>query len=174
MNKTNTTNITKVLETINSNLSSNNSNGTNESIPFDLSLLTLSNPVFGNFMFWTAILALKMLLMAILTAIQRSKHKIFANPEDAEIMKVEVVFNNPDVERVRRAHRNDLENILPYFTIGLLYITIDPNPTLATILFRIATISRILHTFVYAIYPVRQPIRLICFLVQSSIAIFMG
>lgn len=78
-----------------------------------------------------------------------------------------------NVERVRRAHRNDLENILPYLMSSFLYVLTEPNFYLATILFRIATIARILHTVVYAIYPVRQPARAISYLIHMGINLFM-
>lgn len=68
------------------------------------------------------------------------------NPEDAspgaELKKDE------DVERVRRAHLNDLENI-PAFLIGaLMYVMSEPNVTVALWLIRVAVIARILHTIV--------------------------
>ena len=44
---------------------------------------------------------------------------------------------NEDVERVRRAHLNDLENILPFFCLGLLYIFTNPAPSTAVLVFRL-------------------------------------
>jgi hypothetical protein len=39
----------------------------------------------------------------------------FANPEDASGVKGgKVMIGDPDVERVRRAHLNDIENIIPF------------------------------------------------------------
>ena len=78
-----------------------------------------------------------------------------------------------NVERVRRAHLNDLENILPYLMSSFLYVLTEPNFYLATILFRVATISRMLHTLVYAIYPIRQPARAIVYLIHMGINLFM-
>lgn len=77
------------------------------------------------------------------------------------------------VERVRRAHLNDMENILPYLMAGFLYVLTEPNFYAATILFRVATIARILHTVVYAIYPIRQPARGISYGVHAFIMTYM-
>lgn len=41
-----------------------------------LELLTLTNPVFKSYTFWTGVLVIKMLAMALLTAIQRFKTKV--------------------------------------------------------------------------------------------------
>lgn len=77
------------------------------------------------------------------------------------------------VERIRRAHLNDLENIVPFMIVALLYVLCNPNPMLAQMLIRIVAIVRIAHTVVYAIYPVRQPARAICFSIPFAITAFM-
>ncbi|XP_011214611.2 microsomal glutathione S-transferase 1 isoform X1 [Bactrocera dorsalis] len=153
---------------------------------FTRNYLTLDNPVFCCFLFWASVLVIKMLLMSLLTALQRFRNKIldlfpqsclrkvFPNQEDLFFKDIEVQFNDPHVERVRRAHRNDMENILPYFTMALLYICTNPNPTVACILFRVVAIARILHTLVYAFYPVPQPSRIIAFGVAFAITIYMA
>nr|XP_033806647.1 microsomal glutathione S-transferase 1 isoform X1 [Geotrypetes seraphini] len=87
----------------------------------------------------------------------------FANPEDAvhnikdESVKKFVRFDD-DVERVRRCHHNDLENIVPFVGIGLLYALSSPDLFMALIHFRIFTASRIYHTISYLI-PLPQPNR---------------
>lgn len=73
-----------------------------------------------------------------------------------------------------RAHQNDMENILPYLSVGLFYVLTNPNPTVAKILFRVATLARFAHTFVYAIYVIPQPARGICFFIQYTITIYMA
>ncbi|XP_075154509.1 microsomal glutathione S-transferase 1 isoform X3 [Haematobia irritans] len=105
---------------------------------------------------------------------QRFLRKVFPNQEDLFFKNIEVQFNDPHVERVRRAHRNDMENILPYFTMALAYICTNPNPTLACNLFRVAAVARILHTLVYAFYPVPQPSRVIAFATMFVITMYMA
>ncbi|XP_055844714.1 microsomal glutathione S-transferase 1-like isoform X1 [Episyrphus balteatus] len=138
-------------------------------------LLTLSNPVFGSYIYWSSILVIKMLLMSLLTALQRFRFKVFISPEDEAFTRKELVQpNDPHVDRVRRAHRNDMENILPFLTMGLLFVCVDPSPTLAMWLFRIVAAARILHTLVYAFRPVPQPTRAIMFFIAFLITMFMA
>ena len=85
-----------------------------------------------------------------------------------------VKFDDPDVERVRRAHLNDLENIPAFWILGALYVTTGPSAALATNLFRAFTAGRILHTFVYAVKPLPQPARGIAFGIPFLISIYMG
>ena len=80
---------------------------------------------------------------------------------------------NEDVERIRRAHLNDMENILPYIMVAFLYVLANPSYTTASILFRVASTARILHTIVYAIYPVRQPARGLMFFIHYFIMMYM-
>ncbi|XP_037034058.1 microsomal glutathione S-transferase 1-like isoform X2 [Bradysia coprophila] len=138
-------------------------------------LIDRSNSVFCSFIVCSAILVLKMLVMSTLTSIQRFRTQTFSAPEDVVFSEgAEVNFNNENINRVRRAHRNDMENILPYLTIGLLYVLTDPLPWLAKSCFLIATIARLLHTFVYAVYVIPQPARAICFFVQWFITIYFA
>ncbi|XP_020797755.1 microsomal glutathione S-transferase 1 isoform X2 [Drosophila serrata] len=137
-------------------------------------LLSLTNPVFKSFVFWVGVLVIKMLSMSLLTAIQRFKTKTFANPEDLMSPKLKVKFDDPNVERVRRAHRNDLENILPFFAIGLLYVLTNPSAWLAINLFRAVGIARIVHTLVYAVVVVPQPSRALAFFVALGATVYMA
>ncbi|XP_037938214.1 microsomal glutathione S-transferase 1 [Teleopsis dalmanni] len=137
-------------------------------------LLTLDNAVFNAYMFWSAVLVIKMLAMSPLTATQRFKTKTFANPEDLRSSKLKVKFDDPNVERVRRAHRNDLENILPFFVIGFLYVLTNPVAFVAINLFRAVAIARIAHTLVYAVHVVPQPARALAFMVAFASTAFMA
>uniref|UniRef100_A0A182PZ58 Microsomal glutathione S-transferase 1 n=1 Tax=Anopheles epiroticus TaxID=199890 RepID=A0A182PZ58_9DIPT len=124
-------------------------------------LQNVNEDVFRTYVFWTAVLVVKMLAMSMLTGRQRFRKKVFANPEDIQPSKkgAQPKFDDPDVERVRRAHRNDMENILPFFAIGLLYTLTNPEPFIAINLFRAVAIARIVHTIVYAVVVIPQPAR---------------
>lgn len=67
-----------------------------------------------------------------------------------------------------------MENILPYFTMSLIYICTNPSPAIACNLFRIAAIARILHTLVYSCYPVPQPSRVIAWGIMFVITLYMA
>ncbi|XP_052864042.1 microsomal glutathione S-transferase 1-like isoform X3 [Anopheles cruzii] len=107
-----------------------------------------------------------MLLMTPFTSITRVRKMAFANPEDTNAIsrKLKPKLDDPDVERVRRAHLNDLENILPFFVVGFLYLLTDPVPFLAINLFRLVAVSRIVHTLVYAVFVVPQPARFLAYM----------
>ncbi|XP_063833291.1 microsomal glutathione S-transferase 1-like [Ostrinia nubilalis] len=136
--------------------------------------ISLDNPAVQSYLFYSGVLSLKMLGMSSLTARQRFAKKVFANEEDASSAKGVVKFDDPDVERVRRAHLNDLENIPVFFAVGALYLTTAPDNDLAVNLFRAYAAGRILHTVVYAIKPLPQPARAIAFSVPCFITILMG
>lgn len=91
---------------------------------------------------------------------------MFANPEDAVTdKKSKVSYVNERVERVRRCHQNDIENIAPFFILGALYVTTNPAYGFALNLFRTFTAARFIHTFVY-LNQVPQPSRALAFFVN--------
>ncbi|KAL1129004.1 hypothetical protein AAG570_013536 [Ranatra chinensis] len=139
------------------------------------SMLTTDNPVFAAYLFYCSVLVVKVLSMAALTARQRFGKQVFANPEDSSLTpKGKVKYDDPDVERVRRAHLNDLENI-PFFILSAFaYTMTNPTPWLAVNLFRAFTIARIVHTFVYAVFVVPQPARAIAFFVGIGVTMYMS
>merc|ERR550517_659549 len=78
------------------------------------------------------------------------------------------------IEDLRRCHLNDIENMLPFWAIGLFYISTDPSYSAALWHFRIFTTMRILHTPAYLLYDgpiLRSPIFLIGFLINVSMAV---
>jgi len=137
--------------------------------------LEVADAVFQSYAFFSAILVVKMLLMSFLTARQRFSKKSFANPEDVtHDKKAKVTTSDPDVERVRRAHLNDLENILPFFICGFLYCFTSPDPSTANLIFKIFTGARITHTLVYAVFVIPQPSRAISWAVGQICTLYMA
>lgn len=97
-----------------------------------------------------ALLVLKAQVLGAATAATRGKLKKFINPEDAVWLGGEHV--NPDDERVQRifrAHRNDLENLLPFFVGGTIYILSDAATTAGAAYFGVFLLARYAHTFAY-------------------------
>ncbi|XP_015180113.1 PREDICTED: microsomal glutathione S-transferase 1-like [Polistes dominula] len=125
--------------------------------------MAINTEVMKVFGFWSSVLIFKMLGVVLLTISYRFHKKIFLNPDDTQFMKnSKVGIVDPDIERVRRNHQNDLENILPWFIITYIWLTTNPSPWLAGMLIRSFVISRIIHTLSYAIYP-QQPARAVSF-----------
>ncbi|XP_046827302.1 microsomal glutathione S-transferase 1-like [Vespa velutina] len=125
-------------------------------------MAAINTEIMKVFGFWSSVLVLKMLAMVILTTRYRFTKKIFANSEDGFSKKCKVVYDDPDIERVRRNHLNDLENVLPWFIITYIWLTTGPSIWLAGILIKTFVISRIIHTLVYAVFP-QQPARFLSF-----------
>ncbi|XP_053676190.1 prostaglandin E synthase-like [Anopheles nili] len=128
--------------------------------------------VFQAYAFWGAVLGLKMLLMSVLTGMQRGSKKVFSNPEDVK-PGGKVAYNDPDVERVRRAHRNDMENILPYFIIAFLYMFTSPSVFVAVNLFRLVATVRISHTVFY-VFAKQHSVRGLSWAVGFVTTVFMA
>ncbi|XP_075224733.1 microsomal glutathione S-transferase 1-like isoform X1 [Lycorma delicatula] len=138
-------------------------------------LYSTENPVFNAYLFYIAILCLKVLLMVLLIGRQRHRKHIFISPEDTALNpKAKVKYDDPDIERVRRAHMNDLENIPIFAIAALLYIATRPDYFIALNLFRVFTIARIIHTFVYAVVVIPQPARAISWGIAYVITIYMA
>jgi len=96
------------------------------------------------------LLVLKMVAVGTYTSVQRIRGGVYATPEDYALQGLQPKAGvNEDVERVRRAHQNDLENILPFFGVGLFYALTNPSPTAARIYFIGYATARILHSICY-------------------------
>ncbi|CAH0405974.1 unnamed protein product [Chilo suppressalis] len=137
--------------------------------------ISLKDPLVQSYIFYSAVLAVKLLIVTFLTARVRISKKVFANEEDAKALKnSKVKLDDPDVERVRRAHLNDLENIPAFWILAALYLTTSPAVAWARLLFRVFAIGRIIHTIVYAVIPMPQPARGIAFGIPYVINMYMG
>jgi glutathione S-transferase len=78
------------------------------------------NHAFCVYITWGGFLIIKMLLMSLFTGLQRSRKGVTENPEDARINQKLEIKKDEDVERVRRAHLNDLENIPAFLFAALM------------------------------------------------------
>ncbi|XP_063073906.1 microsomal glutathione S-transferase 1-like [Engraulis encrasicolus] len=127
----------------------------------------IDSEVFLAYSTYATIVTLKMMLMSPFTSYFRLTRKAFANMEDTSLDmsgedKKKLVRVDPDVERVRRCHQNDLENVIPFLVIGLLYALTGPPVSSALLHFRVFVVSRICHSVAYLL-PLPQPSRALCF-----------
>uniref|UniRef100_A0A8I5NGP5 Microsomal glutathione S-transferase 1 n=1 Tax=Papio anubis TaxID=9555 RepID=A0A8I5NGP5_PAPAN len=123
----------------------------------------MDDEVFMAFASYATIVLSKMMLMSVTTAFYRLTRKVFANPEDCVTFgkgenAKKYLRTDDRVERVRRAHLNDLENIVPFLGIGLLYSLSGPDLSTAILHFRLFVGARIYHTISY-LTPLPQPNR---------------
>ncbi|XP_046548957.1 microsomal glutathione S-transferase 1-like [Haliotis rubra] len=123
------------------------------------------NPVFPYFAFYAIVVVLKTISMAFLTVFHRLTKRIYINPEDTRIAGGQgKVATNETIERIRRCHQNDIENVIPFVLIGLLYTASGPSLGSALLHFRIFTGARIFHTIAY-LFALPQPSRALSFFV---------
>uniref|UniRef100_W5NGY3 Microsomal glutathione S-transferase 1 n=1 Tax=Lepisosteus oculatus TaxID=7918 RepID=W5NGY3_LEPOC len=139
----------------------------------------IDSEVFLAFATYATIVILKMMFMAPLTGYFRMTRKAFANPEDVSLRskiedeKKKMLRTDPDVERVRRCHQNDLENIVPFVVIGLLYALTGPDLYSAVLHFRVFVGSRFFHTIAY-LTPLPQPSRGLSWMVGMGVTFSMA
>ncbi|XP_059849650.1 prostaglandin E synthase [Hypanus sabinus] len=110
----------------------------------------MDRTVFSWFTFYGTLLILKMYSVAIITGQLRLRRKAFANPEDAlKHGGLDFHRTDPDVERARRTHRNDMENIFPFLFLGAVYSLMEPNLYVAHIHFLVFFTARVVHSIAY-------------------------
>jgi glutathione S-transferase len=145
-----------------------------------MSALTMQNPVFVTFMITAAIMILKIMGQGWMTVYRMLKIEGgFASPED---LQAGLINKNPSpeqlelndyVDRSRRIHRNDLENIPAFLACGLLFVIAGPSVLLANILMYGFVAARLLHTLAYATKQSHE-IRATLYTIGSLIVIIMA
>lgn len=118
--------------------------------------LSLQNPLFATYVIAATLMILKAVSMSWLTVLRMMQaNGGFRSPEDLKKTPLNPAPDpkqlepNESVERVRRIHLNDLEN-LPFFLVaGLLFILAAPPLLLAQWLLYGYVVSRLLHFIAY-------------------------
>lgn len=119
----------------------------------------LHTPAFGAYAVSSLTLVGLLQFLAYRTGGVRTNARAVVNPEDvrvyagASVVEVE----HPDVQRVKRAHLNLLENSVPFFVVGFLFALTEPRLLTAASLYGVFVASRVLHAVVYL--SKRQPLR---------------
>ena len=99
--------------------------------------------------------------------------KTFSNPEDAVLGKgTRPGEDGPKTQRFSRAHRNTLENLLPFAILGALLATQLGQSVGWAWAFVAFTALRIVHTIAYVLST--QPFRTIAFAGSWAITVAMG
>ncbi|XP_030753444.1 microsomal glutathione S-transferase 1-like [Sitophilus oryzae] len=135
-------------------------------------ILSLENPTFSTYLIVSSLLVLKMMGLIVLTIYHRITKKIFISEEDTA-MSGGTVGSDQDIDRVKRALQNDLENIPAFLAISLAYLWVPVPDWAVHILYYAFLILRSLHSFVYAVYVIPQPTRALCFVLSFAILGYM-
>ena len=140
---------------------------------------SLADPLFATYAIAATLMILKAIAMSWLTVVRMMQVKGgFRSPEDLRRTPLNPTPDprqlEPDerVERVRRIHMNDLENLPFFLAAGFLYILTEPSLLLAQVLLYGYVVSRLLH---FAAYFTAQThdMRATLWTVGSLILIFM-
>ena len=142
--------------------------------------MTFENPVFVTYVLAATLMILKMMGQGWITVVRMMKvGGGFLNPEDAA-----AGMANPKprpgqldaddyVERSRRMHRNDLENIPAFLFAGLLFVWTQPPLWLAQVLLFGFVAARLAHFWAYFTAKPHE-VRATFFSVASLIVIGMA
>ena len=138
------------------------------------------NPVFVTYMIAAALMVLKIMGQGWMTVYRMTKSNSgLVNPEDIQKGPINP---NPDpaqlevndyVDRSRRMHRNDLENIPGFLAVGLIYVAIAPPLWLAQVLMYGFVVMRLCHAAAYVTKQIHE-VRATFYTVGSLIVIFMA
>ena len=120
-------------------------------------MFTLENPVFMHYAIAATLMVLKVMGQGWMTVFRMMKSDAgLVSPEDVATgpfnknPRPEQLEPNDYVERSRRMHRNDLENIPAFWAAGLLLVAVAPPLWLALVLFYGFVLARLAHTLAYA------------------------
>ena len=140
----------------------------------------LENPVFATYVIASALMVLKLMGQGWMTVHRMLKIGAgYASPED---LQKGLINKAPDpaqlevneyVDRSRRMHRNDLENIPAFWTAGLLFVFVDPALWLAQALMYGFVLARLAHFWAYATRQSHE-VRATFYTIASLIVIYMA
>lgn len=140
----------------------------------------MENPIFVTYMIASAIMILKIMGQGWMTVYRMLKlDGGYASPKD---LRPEVINREPRpqqldlndyVDRSRRMHRNDLENIPAFLVCGLLFVATGPSYMLANILMYTFVGARLLHTLAYATAQSHE-VRATLYTIGSAVVIIMA
>lgn len=145
-----------------------------------MTMLNLENPVFETYAIASALMVLKIMGQGWMTVYRMLKSNSgLASPED---LQKGLINRQPDpaqlevndyVDRSRRMHRNDLENIPAFLAAGLLFTAAGPALWLAQTLLYGFVAARVAHFWAYATRQTHE-IRATFYTIGSLIVIYMA
>lgn len=145
-----------------------------------MDLLSLENPVFEVYVVAAALAVLKLMSQGWMTVYRMLKvNSGWASPED---LRPGLINRSPHedqlkvneyVDRSRRMHRNDLENIPGFLIAGLLFVVVNPSLLLAQVLMYGFVLARLAHFAAYASKQSHE-IRATFYTIGSLIVIYMA
>jgi glutathione S-transferase len=145
-----------------------------------MTVWSMENPVFVTYMIAAAIMILKIMGQGWMTVFRMLKSDSgLVSPEDLQTGLInrnprpEQLEINDYVDRSRRMHRNDLENIPAFLACGLLFVAASPSYLLANILMYSFVGARLIHAVAYATKQSHE-VRATLYTIGSVVVIIMA
>lgn len=142
--------------------------------------ITLENPVFVAYAIAAALMVLKVMGQGWMTVYRMMKSNSgMVSPEDLRKTPLnpnpspEQLHENDYVDRSRRMHRNDLENIPGFWMAGFLFVMVSPPLWLAQAAFYGFVAARAAHAVAYGTKQTHD-MRATFYTIGSVIVIFMA
>lgn len=142
--------------------------------------LNTENPVFVTYMITAAIMILKVMGQGWMTVYRMMKSDSgLVSPEDVQVglfnknPRAEQLALNDYVDRSRRMHRNDLENIPAFLACGLIFVAAGPSLLLANLLMYTFVAARLAHAVAYATKQTHE-VRATFYTIGSVVVIVMA
>jgi uncharacterized MAPEG superfamily protein len=124
----------------------------------------MESQAFQLYALTSALLCVLLMVLAGWTGATRAIRKQFVIPEDKAVNKGALVEReHPDATRAIRAHMNAMENCVPFFVLGMLYVATGATKTGAQGYFFTFLGARVVHAIAYL--TGKQPLRTIAFAV---------
>ena len=145
-----------------------------------MDMLSAENPIFITYMIAAAIMIIKIMAQGWMTVYRMLKSDSgLVSPEDLQVglinrnPRAEQLGLNDYVDRSRRMHRKDLENIPAFLACGLLFVVTGPTVMLANIFFYGFVGARLIHAVAYATKQSHE-VRATLYTIGSVIVIIMA
>ncbi len=132
-------------------------------LPYEVSpTLLIALPGLRLYALCAVLLVIKMFAVAFYTVATRARLKVAMNPEDAARFGSQLSdVEPPEVARVLRAHRNDLENIPAFLILALVAVLLGAPAVPLKVALIVYTAARVGHSIAYI--RSMQPWRTVCF-----------
>lgn len=120
-----------------------------------MNLLSFENPVFRVYALAAAAMIAKMMSHSYITVFRMlSVNGGFRNPEDTRKTLMnpnahpDQIKPNEYVERSRRMHQNEVENVPLFLCAGVLWVLTQPSLTVAMAVFGTYVVTRFIHFYI--------------------------
>ncbi|XP_046435525.1 microsomal glutathione S-transferase 1-like [Neodiprion fabricii] len=133
------------------------------------------------YVWWSNVLIIKMMIFTWCTGRLRVSRKVIHSEADRMFIKEPGVIldptggGHPDIDRIRAAHRSDVETVLPFLLMGLIWLETSPSVDLVKLVIRSFSLARIFHGLFYMdVIPVHQLVKVFTSLFSYLVAAYIA